>query len=91
MNYFRTAVLLAGLAALFMAVGYLIGGGTGAVIALLFAGATNLFSYWNSDKLVLSMHDAQQVRRTQRTGVDCHSARASAAGQSTDATGLLNG
>ena len=61
MNYLRTAILLAGLTALFMAVGYLIGGGTGAVIALLFAAATNLFSYWNSDKLVLSMHDAQEV------------------------------
>jgi heat shock protein HtpX len=61
MNYLRTAILLAGLTALFMAVGYLLGGGTGAVIALLFAGATNLFSYWNSDKLVLSMHNAQEV------------------------------
>ena len=61
MNYLRTAILLAGLTALFMAIGYLIGGGTGAVIALLFAAATNLFSYWNSDKLVLSMHGAQEV------------------------------
>ena len=61
MNYLRTAILLAGLTALFVAVGYLIGGGTGAVIALLFAAATNLFSYWNSDKLVLSMHDAKEV------------------------------
>src|SRR5262245_33472285 len=66
MNYLRTAVLLAGLTALFMAVGYLLGGGTGAVIALLFAAATNLFSYWNSDKLVLSMHDAQEVDETVR-------------------------
>jgi LysM domain len=39
-----------------MAVGYLIGGGTGMMIALVIAAATNLFSYWNSDKLVLSMH-----------------------------------
>src|SRR5260370_37024198 len=61
MNYLRTAILLAGLTALFVAVGYLLAGGTGAVIALLFAGATNLFSYWNADKLVLSMHDAQEV------------------------------
>jgi heat shock protein HtpX len=61
MNYLRTAVLLAGLTGLFMAVGYLIGGGAGAVIALLIAAATNLFSYWNSDKLVLSMHQAQEV------------------------------
>ena len=44
-----------------MAVGYLIGGAGGAVIALIIAAATNLFSYWNADKLVLSMHNAQQV------------------------------
>jgi heat shock protein HtpX len=44
-----------------MAVGYLIGGGTGMMIALVIAAATNLFSYWNSDKLVLSMHQAQEV------------------------------
>ncbi len=61
MNYLRTAVLLAALTALFMAIGYLIGGGGGAAIALIVAAATNLFSYWNSDKLVLSMHDAQEV------------------------------
>jgi heat shock protein HtpX len=61
MNYMRTAILLAGLTGLFMAVGYLIGGGSGALIALIIAAATNLFSYWNADKLVLSMHDAQQV------------------------------
>jgi heat shock protein HtpX len=35
-----------------MAVGYLIGGGSGALIALIIAGATDLFSYWNADKLV---------------------------------------
>jgi heat shock protein HtpX len=61
MNYARTAILLAGLTGLFMAVGYLIGGGSGALIALIIAAATNLFSYWNADKLVLSMHDAQEV------------------------------
>ena len=61
MNYLRTAILLAGLTGLFMAVGYLIGGGAGAVIALVIAAATNLFSYWNSDKLVLSMRQAQEV------------------------------
>jgi heat shock protein HtpX len=61
MNYARTAILLAGLTGLFMAVGYLIGGGSGALIALIIAAATNLFSYWNADKLVLRMHDAQEV------------------------------
>lgn len=61
MSYFRTATLLAGLAALFMGVGYLLGGATGAMVALLFAAATNLFAYWNSDRMVLSMHGAQEV------------------------------
>jgi heat shock protein HtpX len=61
MNYFRTAMLLAGLTALFMGVGYLIGGQSGAMIALVVAAAMNLFSYWNSDKMVLSMHGAQEV------------------------------
>ena len=61
MNYFRTAMLLAGLTALFMGVGYLIGGATGALIALVIAAGMNLFSYWNSDRMVLSMHGAQEV------------------------------
>ncbi len=61
MNYVRTAILLAGLTGLFMAVGYLIGGAGGAAIALVIAAGTNLFSYWNADKLVLSMHGAQEV------------------------------
>jgi heat shock protein HtpX len=68
MNYLRTAILLAGLTALFMGVGYLIGGQAGAVIALLVAAAMNLFSYWNADKLVLSMHGAQEV--DERTAPD---------------------
>src|SRR5882724_9359305 len=61
MNYLRTAILLAGLTALFMGVGYLIGGAGGATIALLIAAATNLLAYWNSDRMVLSMYGAQEV------------------------------
>jgi heat shock protein HtpX len=61
MNYVRTAILLAGLTALFMGVGYLIGGQTGAMIALAVAAAMNVFSYWNSDRMVLSMAGAQEV------------------------------
>jgi heat shock protein HtpX len=61
MNYLRTAILLAGLTALFMGVGYLIGGASGAVIALIVAAATNLFTYWNSDRMVLSMYGAHEV------------------------------
>jgi heat shock protein HtpX len=61
MNYFKTAILLAGMTGLLMVVGFLIGGQAGALIALVIAGAINIFSYWNSDKLVLSMHGAQEV------------------------------
>ena len=61
MNHLRTVILLAGLTGLFMGVGYLIGGAGGAMIAFLIAAATNLISYWNADRLVLSMHDAHEV------------------------------
>ena len=61
MSYFKTAVLLAGLTALFMGVGYLIGGAGGAMVALVIAAATNMFAYWNSDRMVLSMHGAHEV------------------------------
>src|SRR5215468_5130881 len=63
MNYLRTAILLAGLTALFMGVGYLIGGGSGALIALLIAAAPNLFAYWNSDRMVLAAYGAKEVDR----------------------------
>jgi len=61
MNYLRTAILLAGLTALFMGVGYLIGGQAGALIAFVIAAGMNLLSYWNADRMVLSMHGAQEV------------------------------
>ena len=61
MNYLRTAILLAGLTALFMGVGFLIGGQSGALIALVIAAGMNLFAYWNSDRMVLSMAGAQEV------------------------------
>ncbi|WP_300295548.1 zinc metalloprotease HtpX [Ferrovibrio sp.] len=61
MNYMKTAILLAGLMALFGAVGFLIGGEAGMLIALGLAAAMNLFAYWNSDKMVLSMYGAREV------------------------------
>ena len=61
MNYLRTGILLAGLTGLFVAVGWLIGGQTGALMALVFAGGLNLIAYWSADKLVLSMHGAEEV------------------------------
>ncbi|WP_273717354.1 MULTISPECIES: zinc metalloprotease HtpX [Bartonella] len=61
MNIMRTAMLLAFMTALFMGVGYLVGGGSGMVIALLMASGLNFFSYWNSDKIVLRMYGAREV------------------------------
>jgi heat shock protein HtpX len=61
MSYFRTAILLAALTALFMGVGFLIGGQGGMLLALLVAGAMNLFAYWNSDKMVLRMYGAHEA------------------------------
>ncbi len=61
MNAVRTAMLLAMMTALFMLVGYAVGGRGGMMIALVFAAATNVFSWWNSDKMVLRMHRAVEV------------------------------
>jgi heat shock protein HtpX len=61
MNVMRTGFLLAALTGLFLAVGYLLGGNSGVLIALALSIATNLFAYWNGDTMVLSMHGAEQV------------------------------
>ena len=61
MSYFRTAILLAAMTALFMGVGFLIGGQSGMLVALAVAAVMNLFAYWNSDKMVLSMYGARPV------------------------------
>ena len=61
MNYARTALLLAAMTGLFLAVGFLIGGQSGMMIALVIALATNLFAYWNADRMVLRMHGALEV------------------------------
>lgn len=63
MGYMRTAMLLAALTALFLGAGYLLGGQGGMVIGLLVALGMNAFAYWNSDKVVLRMHNARQVDR----------------------------
>jgi heat shock protein HtpX len=61
MNVMKTAMLLAALTALFGVVGFLIGGRGGMLIALGIAVVTNLFAYWNSDKLALSAYNAVEV------------------------------
>ena len=63
MNMMRTALLLAAMTALFLAVGYLIAGESGALIAFVIALAMNGWAYWNSDKMVLRMHNARPVTR----------------------------
>lgn len=62
-GYFRTALLLAGLTALFVGIGFMLGGEGGMVIAFVLALGMNMFAYWNSDKMVLRMHGARPVGR----------------------------
>jgi heat shock protein HtpX len=57
----KTVMLLSALTALFMALGYTLGGSGGAAIALLVAAGMNLFTFWNADRIVLSMHHAREV------------------------------
>lgn len=65
MNYMKTAILLAGMTALFLAIGYTIGGQGGMLLAFVFSIATNMFAYWNSDKMVLRMHGAMEASESQ--------------------------
>lgn len=63
-NWLKTSILMAGIIALFGAIGAMIGGKSGMLMALVFGGAMNIFSYWFSDKMVLRMYNAQQVDET---------------------------
>jgi heat shock protein HtpX len=69
MNTVRTGLLLAALTGLFLGVGWLIGGGTGMVVAFGIAVAMNFFAYWNADKMVLAMYRAQPVDRASAPGL----------------------
>ncbi len=64
-NQLKTAFLLTVLTLLIVAVGGLIGGRSGMIIALVLAGGMNFFSYWYSDKIVLKMYKARPVDRRQ--------------------------
>ncbi|MBO6554333.1 MAG: zinc metalloprotease HtpX [Roseitalea sp.] len=61
MNMIKTAMLIAFMTALFMGIGYLIGGTGGMMIAFAIAVVMNGFSYWNADKMVLRMNGAVEV------------------------------
>ena len=91
MSYFKTAMLLAGLTGLFMGVGYLIGGASGAMIALVIAAATNLFAYWNSDRMVLSMYGAHEVDRNTAPELVQPRGRAGRPRRPADAARVLDG
>src|SRR3546814_12594868 len=54
---------MAAMTGLFLAVGFLLGGSSGMLIALVVAVAMNAFAYWNADKMVLRMYRARPVAR----------------------------
>ena len=60
-NWLKTTILMAGIVALFGVVGAAFGGANGMLLALVLGGAMNIFAYWFSDKMVLSMYNAQEV------------------------------
>jgi heat shock protein HtpX len=63
-NWLKTGLLMAGILALFGAIGGVIGGQQGMLVALAIGGAMNFFAYWFSDKMVLAMYRAQEVDET---------------------------
>jgi len=63
-NWLKTAILMAGIVALFGVIGGMLGGAPGMAIALLLAAGMNFFAYWFSDKMVLRMYNAQEVDET---------------------------
>jgi len=63
-NMMKTAILMAAITALFMAIGSMLGGRAGMMLALVVAVGMNFFSYWFSDKMVLKMYKAREVDET---------------------------
>jgi heat shock protein HtpX len=64
MNHTKTFMLLAAMTALFVGVGYMVGGPAGMAIALVVAVGMNAFAYWNADKMVLRHFRAQEADET---------------------------
>lgn len=69
MNYLKTAILLAGMTALFVGIGFMLGGPVGMLIALVIAVGLNVFACWNSDRMMLSMYGATEVDARSAPGV----------------------
>ena len=60
-NSIKTFLLLLLMTIFFLIIGELIGGQVGMTYAFIFAIAANFFSYWFSDKIVLSMYQAMPI------------------------------
>ncbi|RJP78045.1 MAG: zinc metalloprotease HtpX [Desulfobacteraceae bacterium] len=60
-NQIKTTILLTIMTVFFMLIGKALGGNSGMMTALIFAGGMNFFSYWYSDKIVLKMYNASEV------------------------------
>ena len=79
MSTLRTAVPLGVMTALFVGVGFMVGGEAGMIVAFGLAVAMNAFAWWNSDKLVLRMYGARQV--DERSAPELHRVVARLAGR----------
>ena len=64
-NQIKTVLLLGGLTSILLLIGGLIGGRTGLLIGLIFAGVMNFVSYWWSDKIVLAIYKAKEADKNQ--------------------------
>src|SRR3989338_2149386 len=67
-NMVKTALLLALISSLFLAIGYLIGGRSGMSFAFIMSLVMNFGAYWFSDKIVLAMHKAQALKPQDPSG-----------------------
>ncbi len=65
MNNIKTILLLTLLTGILMVIGGLFGGRSGVGFMLIVSLAMNLGSYWFSDKIVLSMYNAQEISADQ--------------------------
>ncbi|MFA5858641.1 MAG: zinc metalloprotease HtpX [Elusimicrobiota bacterium] len=65
MNNVKTVLLLTGLTALFLGIGHLLGGQQGVIIAFVFALISNFVAYWFSDKIVLTIYGAKEIKQTE--------------------------
>ena len=65
MNIFKTAILMALMTGIMVAVGHFIGGSTGAMIMLLISVGMNFFTYWKSDSIVLRTYNAREISESE--------------------------